>query len=433
MTTAREDYDIVIVGAGIAGGTAARLYAQKGLRVALVDRRSHIGDYKRMCTHFIQPSATPVIERLGLAPLIEEAGGVRNSLDTWTRWGWIRVPEPEDGSTTPYGYSVRRQTLDPMLRVLASGTTGVELMLGKNAARLTSENGRFTGVVVKGRDGSEEELSARLVVAADGRDSEVGDLAGVRARVKPNNRFTYFAYYRGLELTSGQTGQLWLLEPNTAIAYPNDDEITLVACFVERSSLSEFKRDPEGSFVRLIEALPRGPKIADAERVSPLLGKLEMPNSSRRVAVPGLAFVGDAAMTADPLWAVGCGAAFQSAAWLVDCTTAALVSRKEDIDRALARYRRKHRSELFGFYFQSSNFSTARRLLPHERLILSSAAKDPLMARRFTAFGEGLIGLRELLSPRSLGRAVRVVVSDRLRRDKSAQAPNGGRGRHSTA
>jgi menaquinone-9 beta-reductase len=433
MSGAREDYDIVIVGAGIAGATAARLYAQSGLRVALVDRRSDIGDYKRMCTHFIQPSATPVIERLGLAPLIEEAGGVRNSLDTWTRWGWIRVPEPEDGSTAPYGYSIRRQTLDPMLRVLVSGTPGVELMLGKSAERLISEHGRFTGVVVKGRDGSEEELSGRLVVAADGRGSEIGDLAGVRARLKPNSRFTYFAYYRGLELTSGQTGQLWLLEPNTAIAYPNDDEVTLVACFVERSILPEFKRDPEGSFVRLIEALPRGPKIADAERVSPLLGKLEMPNRSRRVAVPGLAFVGDAAMTADPLWAVGCGWAFQSAAWLVDCTSAAVASGKEDIDRALARYRRKHRSELFGFYFQSSNFSTARGLLPHEKLILSSAAKDPVMARRFTAFGEGLIGLGELLSPRSLGRAVRIVVSDRLRRDKSPQTLNGSRGRRSTA
>jgi 2-polyprenyl-6-methoxyphenol hydroxylase-like FAD-dependent oxidoreductase len=319
-----------------------------------------------------------------------------------------------------------------MLRLLAADTTGVELMLGTSAERLISENGRFTGVVVKDRDGTEEELSGRLVVGADGRGSEVAALAGVPARLKPNNRFTYFAYYRGLELTSGQTGQLWLLEPNTAIAYPNDDELTLVACFVERSSLPEFKRDPEGSFVRLIEALPRGPKIASAERVSPLLGKLEMPNSSRRVAVPGLAFAGDAAMTADPLWAVGCGWAFQSAAWLVDCTAAALGSGKEDIDRALARYRRKHRSELFGFYFQSSNFSTARPLLPHEKLILSSAAKDPAMARRFTAFGEGLIGLGELLSPRSLGRAVRVVVSDRLRKE-SAQAPNGGRERHSAA
>jgi 2-polyprenyl-6-methoxyphenol hydroxylase-like FAD-dependent oxidoreductase len=152
-----------------------------------------------------------------------------------------------------------------------------------------------------------------------------------------------------------------------------------------------------------------------------------MPNSSRRVAVPGLAFVGDAAMTADPLWAVGCGWAFQSAAWLVDCSTAALVSGKQDLDRALARYRRKHRSELFGFYFQSSNFSTARRLLPHEKLILSSAAKDPVMARRFTAFGEGLIGLGELLSPRSLCRAVRVVVSDRISRHPDAPSVTAAR------
>ena len=140
------------------------------------------------------------------------------------------------------------------------------------------------------------------------------------ARVKPNNRFTYFAYYRNLVQTSGETGQMWVLEPNTAIAYPNDDGVTLVACFVERSRLAEFKRDPEGSFVapHRVAAAWR-PKIAEAERVSPLLGKLEMPNSSRRTAVPGLAFIGDAAMTADPLWAVGCGWAFQSAAWLVDC------------------------------------------------------------------------------------------------------------------
>ena len=421
ISASRKSYDVVIVGAGIAGCTAARLYAQQGLRVALVDRRSDVGDYKRICTHFIQPSATPVIERLGLASLIEDAGGVRNSLDTWTRWGWIRVPEPEDGGTAPYGYSIRRQTLDPILRTLAAGTPGVELMLGRSADRLIANDGRFAGVVVRDRDGNEQELAGRLVVGADGRGSEVGELAHVRARPKPNNRFTYFAYYRGIELTSDQPGRLWLLEPNTAIAYPNDDELTLVACFVERSRLPEFKRDAEGSFVRLIEALPGGPKISAAERVSPLLGKLEMPNSSRRVAVPGLAFAGDAAMTADPLWAVGCGWAFQSAAWLVDATAAALVSGTEDIDRALGRYRRKHRSELLGFYFQSSNFSTARRLLPHERLILSSAAKDPVMARRFTEFGEGLIGLRELLSPRSLARAVRVVAWDRLRKDRSGQ------------
>jgi menaquinone-9 beta-reductase len=418
------DYDVVVVGASIAGCTAARLYGQQGLRVALVERRSDPADYKRMCTHFIQPSATPVIERIGLAPLIEAAGGVRNALDTWTRWGWIRVPEPDDGSRRPYGYSIRRQTLDPLLRELAAETPGVELMLGKAAGRLTSAEGRITGVVVKGSDGRERELAGGLVVAADGRNSRLGELSGVRARVRTNNRFTYFAYYRNLALSSGETGQLWILEPETAIAYPNDDGVSLVACFIARNRLAAFKRDPEGSFKRHIESLPHGPRIGEAVRVSPLLGKLEMPNSSRRPARPGLAFIGDAAMTADPLWAVGCGWAFQSAEWLVDCTAEALAT-GDDLNRALTRYRRRHRSQLAGFYFQSSSYSTARKLLPHERLLLSSAAKDPVMARRFTAFGEGLIRLRDLLAPRSLGRALRIVLGDRLRRSGSRQRSGG--------
>jgi flavin-dependent dehydrogenase len=410
VSAAGRSYDVAIVGAGIAGCTAARLYGRHGLRVALVDRLARIEDHKRMCTHFIQPSATPVIERLGLALLIEHAGGVRNALDTWTRWGWIRVPEPADGGSNPYGYSIRRQALDPLLRRLSADTPGVELMLGQTAVRLTSSDGRFTGVVVKGRDGREAALPARLVVAADGRNSEVGELARIKARIRPNQRFTYFAYYRNLVQSSGATGQMWVLEPETAIAYPNDNGVTLVACFLERSRLAEFKRDPERSFARLVGSLPMGPDIASAERVSPLLGKLEMPNSARRAAVPGLAFAGDAAMTADPLWGVGCGWAFQSASWLVDATAEALRT-DNGVDRALRRYRRKHRSELLGFYLQSSNFSKRRRLLPHEKLILSSAAKDPVMARRFTAFGEGLIGLGELVSPRSLGRAARVVVT----------------------
>ena len=41
---------------------------------------------------------------------------------------------------------------------------------------------------------------------------------------------------------------------------------------------------------------------------------------SRRPTAPGLAWVGDAAMTSDYLWGTGCGNAFQSAEWLVDAT-----------------------------------------------------------------------------------------------------------------
>jgi hypothetical protein len=39
-----------------------------------------------VCTHFVQPSAYPVLERIGLDQLIERAGGVPNGIDLWSRY-----------------------------------------------------------------------------------------------------------------------------------------------------------------------------------------------------------------------------------------------------------------------------------------------------------------------------------------------------------
>ena len=56
-----SDFDVVVVGASVAGCTAARLYAQRGARVALVEKRPDVDAHKTVCTHYIQPSATPAI------------------------------------------------------------------------------------------------------------------------------------------------------------------------------------------------------------------------------------------------------------------------------------------------------------------------------------------------------------------------------------
>ena len=61
VATAR--FDVVVVGASIAGCTSARLFALAGARVALVERRPDPGAYKVVCTHQILSSAVPTIER----------------------------------------------------------------------------------------------------------------------------------------------------------------------------------------------------------------------------------------------------------------------------------------------------------------------------------------------------------------------------------
>ena len=98
-------YDVAIVGASISGCAAAILFGREGAKVALIESAQDPGAYKKICTHYIQPSATPTIERLGLATAIEIAGGLRDEVELFTRWGWV-LPPPD---TTHRTASLRLQ------------------------------------------------------------------------------------------------------------------------------------------------------------------------------------------------------------------------------------------------------------------------------------------------------------------------------------
>jgi flavin-dependent dehydrogenase len=393
------DFDAVVVGASVAGCTAARLYAQQGARVALVEKRPDLDAYKTVCTHFIQPSATPTIEKLGLAALIEEHGAVRNSIDLWTPYsGWIR-----SRGGTPHGYNVTREVLDPLLRRMTAETPGVELMAGYTATELL-DNGSY-GVVVEDRQHARRALRARLVVAADGRDSHVARLAGVRGRVRPHNRFFYWAYWRGVRPADDRS-RMWFMEPDCAYLFPNEDGRCVLAVSPHRDRLPEFRSDLEGAYMRELEGLPDAPDLSDATRDSKLLGKLDMPNVSRPAARPGLAFVGDAALAADPLWGVGCGWAFQSADWLVEETADALTA-DGDLDAALDSYRRVHRRRLGPHHFLISDLATGRPANPLERAMYRKATTDDEVWRTFEAIGTRRRSPATLFAPRTLARLVR--------------------------
>ncbi len=419
MTRIENTYDVAVVGASIAGCTAATLLAREGASVALIERHSDPNAYKALCTHFIQPSAVPTMERLGLKPLVEEAGAVPNEIDIWTRWGWIRNPEG-----IAHGYNIRREVLDPMLRRLAIQTPGVDFMPGQSAKRLLRDGAGLTsGVAVRDRAGREQEISARLVVAADGRDSKMAGLAGAEPETKPNNRLFYFAHYRNLRLASSKKSQLWLLEPDVAYTFPNDDGITILTCMPAREKLPAFKEDLEGSFVGFFDDLPEGPDLAGAERVSKIMGATNLQNRSRPASVDGLALVGDAALWSDPLWGIGCGWAFQSAEWLADEMAPALANGiTRDLDLALARYREKHRKRLSGHHKIISDFSAAASYNPIERLMFSAAARDERTAKHFHAFGSRRVGVREFLAPRAITHALLVNARHAKRRVKGRRA-----------
>jgi 2-polyprenyl-6-methoxyphenol hydroxylase-like FAD-dependent oxidoreductase len=388
-----SEYDALVIGASLAGCTTAILLGRAGARVAVVEKQPDPAAFKRVCSHFIQASAAPTIERLDLMDRIEEAGGVRSRIRAWTRWGWIDPPPERAG----YAVNLRREVLDPMIRETASGTPGVDVMLGRAVKGLLYDGDAVCGAEVGEPAGDVTSIRARLVIGADGRDSRVAQLADVPTKTLPHGRFAYGAYFEGAQPSHSPDGSMWMLDPQWAAAFPTDSGLTFYAVMLTKDRLAEFRRDPEESLVSFLADLPDAPPIATGRRVGPVLGKIEMPNRIRRAAVPGLALVGDAALATDPIFGVGCGWALQSGEWLADSVVPALLG-QGSLERGLARYRRRHGRALRGHAFLIHDYATGRRLTRFERALFAAAARDPTVATRFDEFGTRRIGPARMLA-----------------------------------
>lgn len=387
-------YDAVIVGASLAGCTTATLLAREGLRVALVEKNPDVNAYKRICTHFIQSSAVPALQRLGILDELERMGALRPRTRLWTRWGWILPPAHSD---VPASVNIRRERLDPFLRQFAAQTSGVELILGVAAEELTREpDGTVTGVIARNRKGERIALRASLTVGADGRDSRIGEISGVQTRKLPHGRFAYGAYYEGPSPAGAPDGSLWILDPSMAAAFPTDEGLTLYACMPTHDRLPEFKRDLPRALESFISEIPDAPPILASRRIGPVQGKIDMTNVLRSPIAPGLALAGDAALALDPLWGIGCGFALQTGEWLADAVAPSLRGQRP-LAESLQAYRKRYRAGLREHAATIVDQATGRRLNAGERFVFSAAPHEQRLAELFEAFGTRNIAPRRFL------------------------------------
>lgn len=410
MVDGRSDYDAVVVGASLAGCAAAIQLGRAGLRVAVIEKQPDPQAFKRMCSHFIQASGVPTLERLGLLEEIEAVGGLRPQIHMWTKWGWIEAPPEHAGR----GLNLRREVLDPMVRSTAAATPGVEMLLGWSAERLLREGGGFGGVVARNREGTELELRGRLTIGADGRDSKIAEFSAVPVKTYPHNRIAYGGYFEGPPPQFSPDSSVWFLDPHWAAAFPTDSDLTFYAAMPTKDRLPEFKADPEAALIKFVADVPEGPPIRDSRAIEPVLGKIDMTNRMRKPVAPGLALIGDAALATDPLFGVGCGWAFQSAEWLADAVRPALQD-EESLEQGLERYRRRHARELRGHAFLIHDYAKGRRLSPAERLMFSAAARDARTAELFDALGTRRKRPQQMM-PRIIPRAVAVNARHALTR-----------------
>ncbi len=164
----RDRADVIVVGAGPAGSTAAKLLADRGYQVLLIDRVAF--PRHKTCASWINRLA---FERFAyLAPRLDEL--VESTFFGVTFYDRSLEREGHFHESRPSGYLSLRSKFDDGLRRVAV-EAGAEFLGGRGVVEVQEER---DGVRVGLSDG--RQFSGRVVVGADGASSRVAVAAGFR-------------------------------------------------------------------------------------------------------------------------------------------------------------------------------------------------------------------------------------------------------------
>ena len=332
----RPDYDVVVVGARVAGASTAMLLARQGHRVLLVDRATMPSD--TVSTHAILRTGVLQLTRWGLLDRVEGAGTPPVSRIT-LGFGDERIPfRVKDEYGVSHLYAPRRILLDRLL-VEAAVEAGVELDDGTTLTDVvTDDDGRVAGAVM-GRGERSTRVTASMVVGADGFRSRLARLvdAPLDYHHAPANT-VHYAYYTGVP----SDGFFFQFTPGVNAGFIQTDDGAVCAFVGRPSTPSErWGGDPDRSFA---DSMGRAGAdlaglLAEGTRVSPFRGTSGLPGFIRRPWGPGWALVGDAGYTKDPISAHGISDALRDAELCARAVDQALLCPSEE-RQALADYRR---------------------------------------------------------------------------------------------
>jgi flavin-dependent dehydrogenase len=433
-----ERTQVLVIGGGPAGSTAAGLLARQGVQVTLLESsnfpRYHIGES-------ILPSVLPILDLLGAREKIENHGFVRKD-GAYFEWGpenWDLNFDHLSGSGR-YSYQVIRSEFDHLLLTNAQ-ELGADVRQGVRVTELEFDEGRpVRARWVSTADRSVTgEIGFDFLVDASGR-------AGVMATKYLKNRhyqeafknIAVWSYWRGVQpLTRGPAGAIAVCSVPYGWfwAIPLHDGTHSIGLVAKRTAFAAERERLGGIEEVYADAITQCPRIAEmvggADRLPELKVEQDYSYTSGTFTGPGYLMIGDAACFLDPLLSTGVHLATFSALLSAAAISAILDGELTEheatgfFDRA---YRQAYErlmvvvSFFYKSYNRESQFFEADKLTRRERHMLNL----------YESFLHIVTGVEDLDDSRDGGGALD-KVADRIRSQGDLDAQGGVLAGHNEA
>ncbi len=207
-----EKFDVIVIGAGPAGSTAAAMLAREGMNVLIVERGQEPGQknvsggliYSKLVSEIFPEfwNSAPVERAITAHQLAMLSESSSVALDF----------RSQEASQPPYNaFSVLRAKFDPWMAKQAE-EAGAALITGVTVDSLLVENGRVIGI-----QAGPDQIGADVVVVAEGTRSLLLKLAGLREEFHPHD--VSLGVKEIIALPEKTIEERFMCTPQTGMAY----------------------------------------------------------------------------------------------------------------------------------------------------------------------------------------------------------------------
>jgi flavin-dependent dehydrogenase len=364
------DCDVLIIGGGPGGTSAATLLTRKGWRVLLLEKerhpRFHIGES-------LLPCNLPILEQLGVLDKVRALGVIKLGADFPSRDGSYQTFHFRRalGHSPPHAFQVKREEFDQMLFEHArdSGVDAREQVTVEETEVLGMDSVRATA---RDADGKTMAISARYLVDASGRDTFLGKRLKLKRKNDKHQSAAIFAHFLDVERRPGEDAgniSIYNFEHGWCWFIPLRDGVMSVGCVCWPEYLKQRKGDNEGFLLDTLKRMPEAFKRMQSARITDevrVTGNYSYACS--RMAGPGWIMAGDAWAFVDPVFSSGVYLAMHGGSQAADVVDAALrePSREASLQRKMAR-RVRRGVRVFSWFIYRFNSPIMRRLFAHPR------------------------------------------------------------------